>query len=54
MSSFNEAEAFTPRIRAGRLSRCVVHQVCFNEAEAFTPRIHRLGVGKAERPSLLQ
>ena len=35
---FNEAEAFTPRIRHHH-GRPQAEGVCFNEAEAFTPRI---------------
>ena len=38
---FNEAEAFTPRIRGGRKHR-TPELICFNEAEAFTPRIPTL------------
>ena len=41
--SFNEAEAFTPRIR---MLTCIrpVNFCGFNEAEAFTPRIRPLSV----------
>ena len=37
--SFNEAEAFTPRIVFHIIFSHWAHWGCFNEAEAFTPRI---------------
>ena len=37
--SFNEAEAFTPRIRRRILDYDLIGRQRFNEAEAFTPRI---------------
>ena len=39
-TSFNEAEAFTPRIPVMPWNSVGVKRTCFNEAEAFTPRIH--------------
>ena len=36
---FNEAEAFTPRIRLEQFYAVIIVLNSFNEAEAFTPRI---------------
>ena len=58
--SFNEAEAFTPRIRVEARASTRKDRSGFNEAEAFTPRIgstdtarRRFVVRASMRPRLL-
>ena len=52
-ASFNEAEAFTPRIRMARRSGKILGS-SFNEAEAFTPRIRRNPNGLLAEKARLQ